>query len=608
MSKPASHIDFPNLPALMRDTAHKMGNRTAMRKKRLGIWHDITWQEYLDQTECVASALIHFGLKPGQAVSIIGDNAPEWVFADMGIQFASGVSVGIYATNAAEQCEYVINHSESVFLFVQNEEQLDKWLQIRKNTPQITKVVVWDTKGLRNFEDSSVLSFDAFIEIGREQRAKNASHIKKITETKKPDDNAILVYTSGTTGLPKAAILTHRNLIWMARAILELDSGVDISENDEVLSFLPLCHIFERLFSVYIQLTAGYVVNYIESPDTVADNMREISPTIGYAVPRIWEKYYSAIFINMTEATRFKKLVYFLALYLGQRYAELFLDGGQAGWRQKAGFWLAKVLVFNKLRDRLGLDRMKVAFSGAAPISPDVIRFYHSIGLKLVEGYGQTEGSGVTTGANLNAIRVGTVGKPLDGVEVRLAEDGEILVKSPGVFKGYFKNEEETSQALKNGWLHSGDIGEFDKEGFLRIIDRKKDLIITAGGKNIAPQYIENKLKFSPYINDAIVIGDKRKYLTALIILDEDNTMKFAQDHKLQFSTYAELTKHPEINQLINKEINKVNKTLSRVENVRKFTILPKKLYEEDGEVTPTMKVKRNKVNDLYKDLIESMY
>ena len=300
--------------------------------------------------------------------------------------------------------------------------------------------------------------------------------------------------------------------------------------------------------------------------------------------------------------------MYAVSLKAGERYAEAFFNQEKPSFLVKAGFWLAKQLVFNKLRERLGLDRMNVAFSGAAPISPDILRFFHAIGLKLVEGYGQTEGSGVTTGANLKQLKMGTVGKPLNGIQLKLADDGEIMVQSPAVFKGYHKNPDESANVLRDGWLYSGDIGVIDEEGFLRIVDRKKDLIITAGGKNIAPQYIENKLKFSPYINDAIVIGDKRKYLTALIVLDEENAIKYGQDHKLQYRTYSDLATHPEIEKLIQKVVNGVNSTLSRVENIRKFSILPKKLYEEDGEVTPTMKVKRNFVNESYQDLIEDMY
>jgi long-chain acyl-CoA synthetase len=336
--------------------------------------------------------------------------------------------------------------------------------------------------------------------------------------------------------------------------------------------------------------------------------MIEISPTVGYAVPRIWEKYYSFIIIRMSDATWFKKIVFHTALKIGRKRASLKMDFKQISPLLEVLYRCAHFAVFRKLKKRLGFDRLHVAISGAAPISHDVLLFFQSIGVNLIEGYGQTEGTGVTCVSRIGAVKFGTVGPPLTGIEVKIAEDGEILVNSPGVFKGYFKNPEATSETLKDGWLHSGDVGELDEDGYLKITDRKKDIIVTSGGKNITPQYIENKMKFSPFINDAVVIGDRKKFLSCLIMIDEDNVVKYAQDNKIQFSTYKDLTNSPEIIKLIQEEIDKVNETLARVEQVKKFTILPKKLYEEDGEVTPTMKVKRKYVNEAFGDLITSMY
>ncbi|NIR16487.1 MAG: AMP-binding protein, partial [Desulfobacterales bacterium] len=382
---------------------------------------------------------------------------------------------------------------------------------------------------------------------------------------------------------------------------------VPLTPTDELLSFLPLCHIFQRLFSVFVHINYGYTVNFVESLDTVIDNMKEISPTFGIAVPRIWEKYLSAIYIRMSDATRFKRLVYYIAFKIGQKRATLRLNFRPVPFYLEGLYWLAYSAVFRKLKERLGFERMKVAVSGGAPIAPDVLHFFHSIGLNLIEGYGQTEGTAVTTATIVGQSKLGTVGTPLAGIEVRIAEDGEIVVKSPGVFKGYYKNPEATAETIKDGWLFSGDVGEIDEDGYLKITDRKKDIIVTAGGKNITPQYIENKLKASSYINDAVVIGDKRKFLSCLIMIDEDNVVKYAQDNKIQFSTYKDLTQSPEIIKLIQGEVDSVNETLSRVEEVKKFTLLPKRLYEEDGEVTPTMKVKRKYVNEAFSDLIEAM-
>jgi len=501
--------------------------------------------------------------------------------------------------------EYVIENSESKFFFVENEEQLDKWLHFRDNVPLLKKVIVWDLEGLRDFNDPMVMTYTELLNRGKAVLDREPGLIETRMDAVEPEDVSMLIYTSGTTGPPKGAMLTHRNMTWMGRAITHDNP---MQDRDEVMSFLPLCHVFEQLFSVFGQITHGYTVNFIENLDTVTDNMREISPTVGYAVPRIWEKYLSAVYIRMSDATWFKRLVFGLALKIGKQRATLNMAFKPVPFYLKAAYQMADIAVFRKLKERLGFDRMRLAYSGAAPISPDVLLFFQSIGVNLMEGYGQTEGTGVTCVSRAGRVKFGKVGPPLSGTEVKIAEDGEILVRSPSVFKGYYKNPEATQEALKDGWLYSGDVGELDEDGYLKITDRKKDIIVTAGGKNITPQYIENKLKFSPYINDAVVIGDKRKFISSLIMIDEDNVVKYAQDNKIQFSTYKDLTRSPEIIKLIQGEVDAVNETLSRVERIKKFTVLPKKLYEEDGEVTPTMKVKRKYVNEAFADLIDAMY
>ena len=583
----------------------KYGDRVAMRKKEYGLWHDISWNEYYTLAKYVGTALISMGLQKGDCVSIIGDNCPEWVIIDLGTQCCGGVAVGVYSTNAWPQVEYVIQNSESRFFFVENEEQLDKWLHFRDNVAFLKKVIVWDLEGLRHFEDSMVMTYDDLLDLGRNITEKDPNLVENRIDEVAPEDLSVLVYTSGTTGPPKGAMLSHRNVTWMGRAITK-DSPV--YDTDEVMSFLPLCHIFERLFSVFVHITHGYTVNFIESPDTVTDNMREISPTVGYAVPRIWEKYLSAVYIRMSDATWLKRLVFGIALKTGQKRATLRMNFKPVPFYLEVLYQLAHFAVFRKLKQRLGFDRLRIAYSGAAPISPDVLHFFQSIGVNLIEGYGQTEGTGVTCASRIDKVKLGTVGPPLPETEVKIAEDGEILVRSPGVFKGYYKNPEATRETIKDGWLYSGDVGELDEDGYLKITDRKKDIIVTAGGKNITPQYIENKLKASSYINDAVVIGDNRRFITSLIMIDEDNVVKYAQDNKIQFSTYKDLTQSPDIIKLIQGEVNKVNEALSRVEQVKKFTMLPKKLYEEDGEVTPTMKVKRKYVNEAFSDLIDAMY
>jgi long-chain acyl-CoA synthetase len=593
------------VPAKFKAAVARWGDRVAMRKKEFGLWHDITWNDYNRNVSHVAYALLSMGLQKGDCASIIGDNCPEWVYADLGIQCCGAAAAGVYSTYAWQQVEYVVTNSDSKFFFVENEEQLDKWLHFRDRAPKLEKVIVWDTKGLRQFKDPLVMTYDQLLKLGAKVAQENPDTLDQRIREIGPEDLSVLIYTSGTTGPPKGAMLTHRNCVWMGTAITTNNPMYD---NDAIMSFLPLCHIFEQLFTILAHFDVGHIVNFTESLDTITDNMIEISPTVGHAVPRIWEKYYSAIMIRMADATWFKRLVFGWAMNLGKKRASLMMEFKPIPATLALQYKLAHLAVFRKLKERLGFDRIRVAYSGAAPIAPEILHFFHSIGVNLVEGYGQTEGTGVTTTSKIGEVKFGTVGVPLEGVEVKIADDGEILVKSPGVFKGYFKNPEATAETIVDGWLHSGDVGTIDKDGYLTITDRKKDIIVTAGGKNITPQYIENKLKASLYINDAVVIGDKRKFLSCLIMIDEDNVVKYAQDNKIQFSTYKDLTRNPEINQLIEREIKKVNESLSRVEQVKKFTILPKKLYEEDGEVTPTMKVKRKFINETFADLIEAMY
>ncbi|WP_413838212.1 AMP-dependent synthetase/ligase [Desulfobacula sp.] len=596
---------FETIPQVFNRAVDKNPSKVAMRTKQLGLWHDITWHEYHDKAKKIGCALASMGFEKGDAACIIGDNSFEWVMADMAIQCVGGVSVGVYATNAWQQVQYVVDHCDARFLFVENEEQLDKWLMFRQNAPLLKKVIVWDTKGLLAFTDPMVMTFDQLLEMGSKEDKENPSLFKDRQAKVTPDDLAVIIYTSGTTGPPKGAMLTHKNVTWMASAV---DTIIKIHKEDNVLSFLPLCHVFERLFTVFIHIKFTYVVNFVEKPDTVMQNMMEVSPTVGYAVPRIWEKYYSNIMIKMDDATWFKRFVFKLALKIGEKRADRVMNFKSLGVFHRILFSIAWFTIFRKLKERLGFENIRVAISGAAPISKEVLRFFQSIGMNLIEGYGQTEGTGVTTLSPEDKTKFGTVGIALKGIDLKIAEDGEILVKSPGVFKGYYKSDKATAETIVDGWLLTGDVGEIDSDGFLKITDRKKDIIVTAGGKNITPQYIENKLKASIYINDTVVIGDKRKFLSCLIMIDEDNVAKFAQDNKIQFSTYKDLTCDEQVIALIDREVKNVNETLARVENIRKFTILPKRLYEEDGEVTPTMKIKRKFVNKAFKDLIEAMY
>lgn len=579
------------------------GARVALWHKRRGLWHPVTWADYGRAAQEVACGLRALGFEPGQAAAIIGHNRPEWLFCDMGILLAGGLSVAVYATNPPDQCAYVLGHSEARVFFVEDEEQLDKALEVRAQLPALERIVVMDPEGLAGFADPQVITLDELRALGR--ASWEPEELEALARRASEEDVAILLYTSGTTGPPKGAMLTHRNLLWTAHALGQANA---LYPTDSSLSFLPLSHIAERMLSVYLPLVWGYSVYFAESLDTLFQNLQEVRPTILFAVPRLWEKLHSQLTLHMREADPFKRAAYEAAVAVGRRYARATLAGERVPGSLRAAHAVADAAVLRPLRRRLGLDRVRFAVSGAAPIAPEILEFYHALGVRIREVYGQTEGSGPTTIHQGDRIRLGTVGQPLPGVEVRIAPDGEILVRGPNVFAGYFKDPEATAQALQDGWLHSGDVGELDADGFLRITDRKKDIIVNAYGKNIAPAYVENLLKASPYVHDAVVLGDRRPYLVALIVIDEENVARWAQDHRIPFSTFADLSGNDRVRELVAQEVERVNRGLSSPEQVKRFALLPKRLYQEDGEVTPTLKVKRKAILEKYGDLIDSLY
>lgn len=593
------------VPKLFFHRVEKYKDRVALRKKELGVWNKITWRQYGRRVRQIGMGLVLLGLEPEDRVAIIGDSRPEWLYADLGNLSVNGVSVGVYTTSSPEEVKYHLSHSEARFFFVEDEEQLDKALGIRDQLPKLEKIIVMDMKGLKHFHDPMVISFEELLQAGKEFDKRNPGLFEQRLEKTGPDDIATFVYTSGTTGPPKAVMLSHANVIFDSDAFAE---HVPAFETDVVLSYLPLCHIAERTLSVYHAINIGFTVFFAESPNTVPDNLREVSPTFFFAVPRIWEKFYSAINLGVQNATWFKRQSYNQAIKIGKRAAQKKLNHRRVPFSLRALNQLASIIVFRKIKQLLGIDRARFALSGAAPIGPDVLEYFHALGVNIRESYGMTESSALVTMHNDRNIRLGTCGEPLPGIEVKIAEDGEILIRGDNVFQGYFKDEESTKQTLIDGWLHTEDLGELSDDGLLRITGRKKDLIITSGGKNISPQYIENLLKFSPYIVDAVVIGDGRKYLTAIIIVDEDNVIQYAQDNRVPFTTYASLTKTREILKLIGDEVKEVNAKLARVEQIKNFAITEKILDQEDDELTPTMKVKRKRISEVYKDLIESMY
>ena len=582
------------------------GDRPAIREKKFGIWHPTSWREWLQISKDIAYALHATGFQPGNVASIIANAIPEWVYADMGILCAGGVSSGIYPTDSSSQVEYLINDSSTKVIFAEDEEQLDKILACRSRCPTLQKIVVFDMEGLHDFSDPMVLSLAEFMALGRNHAQEREALWDEMIGSRTADDLAILVYTSGTTGPPKGAMHSNRSVTHQMRHANDLFPSTD---HEERLVFLPLCHVAERVGGYYISLALGSVMNFAESPETVPDNLREVQPTAFLAVPRVWEKFYSGITIALKDATSFQNWMYRNALAIGNRVTEYKLQGETPPLPLRLANGAAYYLVFRNIRRMLGLDRCRLAFTGAAPIAPDLIRWYLALGIDMREVYGQTENCGVATVMPPDRVKLGSVGKAAPWGEVMISPQGEILIRGDFLFSGYLNQPEKTAETIDaKGWLHTGDVGSIDNEGFVKITDRMKDIIITSGGKNITPSEIENQLKFSPYISDAVVIGDKRPYLTCLLMIDQENVEKFAQDNDIPFTNYASLCRAAEIQDLIQREIEAVNVNFARVETIKKFYLIERQLTPEDEELTPTMKLKRSFVNKRYAVEIDAMY
>ena len=600
-SDPVIEVDgCSTLPQLFWKKVGERGDATSMREKDFGIWRSISWTSYGDSARRVGVALRRLGLKRGDVVSILSENTPEWLYTDMGVMGMGGITNGVYTTDSAKQLQYLINDSGSRFFFAENEEQLDKILEVRNACPTLLKIVVFDMEGLAEFADPQVLSFESLLAMGEGDDALWESELAMA----QPEDVAMLIYTSGTTGPPKGAMMSHRNMIFQ---VSRSEAFCQLSPDDQLLSFLPLCHIAERKFTVMYSLKTGATINFAEAPDTVPENIREVAPTFFFAVPRIWEKFYSEISIRMGEAIWVGRVAYRAAIAVGYRVADLKLAEKSVPATLALAFRLADRLVLRNIKIWLGIDRTRILGTGAAPVSPELIRWYLAMGLEMREIYGQTECCGLATVMPARK-KLGSVGCALPGTEVRLSDQGEILVHGPHVFKGYLNNPEKTAETVIDGWLHTGDVGKIDDEGYVQITDRLKDIIITAGGKNVTPSEIENQLKFSPYISDAVVVGDRRKYLTCLVMIDHENVAQYAQQRSVPFTNYASLCAAEEVRALIRNEVEKVNRTVARVESIKDFRLIDQLLTAEDDELTPTMKLKRKHVNQKYAVLIEQMY
>jgi len=604
---PDSVLDGDTIAAMFWNAARQRGPGVWLRQKDLGIWKSWTWNQTAEAVREVAGGLMALGFAPGECASILSNTNIEWVLADLAILSCAGVANGIYPTDAATQVHYLCEDSATRVLFVEDDEQLDKALEVRAGLPLLHRIVVLDMEGLRGLDDPGVISFDALRAMGREWNAQHPGAVAERVQALRPQDTAILVYTSGTTGKPKGAMHTHGALVHTARG---LNTLVARDAQDEAMCFLPLCHIAERMGGEYFSLYTGCKLNFVENPDTVPENVREIAPTVFTAVPRVWEKFYSGVMIALKESSRLQQAAYAWAIGVGARIADRVLAGRPVPAALKAQFRLARWLALDNVRKLIGIHRARFLVTGAAPISPDLIKWYLALGVPMLEVWGMTETCGASTGMLAGRIKPGSIGPAASFNQVRLdPATGEIQVKGANVFQGYLNLPEKTAEAFtSDGWLRTGDVGTVDADGFYRITDRMKDIIITAGGKNITPSELENELKFSPYVTDAVLIGDARPYLTVIIMIDQENVEKYAQDHDVPFSNYASLTRAAEVQALIQGVIDEVNKKFARVEQIKRFFLLDTQLTAEDEELTPTMKLKRKLVQQKYAAQIDAMY
>ncbi|MFS2036869.1 AMP-dependent synthetase/ligase [Polaromonas sp. CT11-55] len=607
--QPEHDIVMPGetIPAIFWNAVEQRGTKTWMRQKKLGIWRSWSWAQTGDAVREIAAGLLSLGFARGECASILSNTVIDWVLADLAVLSCGGVCSGIYPTDAASQVHYLCEDSRTTLLFVEDDEQLDKALEVRPQLPLLRQVIVFDMEGLRELSDPDVMSLDALRALGRGYLAGHPDAVEERAAECQPEDLAILVYTSGTTGKPKGAMHSQRGLVFTARGYNTL---VAQDESDERMCFLPLCHIAERMGGEYFSLYAGAKLNFVENPETIPENVREIAPTVFTAVPRVWEKFYSGVMIALKEASWLQQAAYAWSIGVGMRIVDTVLAGRPVGTGLKLQFTLARWLALNNTRKLIGIHRARFCVTGAAPISPDLVKWYMALGVPMLEVWGMTETCGAASGVPASRMKPGSIGPAAGYNEMRLdPATGEILVRGANVFMGYLNQPEKTAETLDaNGWLHTGDVGVVDEDGYFRITDRMKDIIITAGGKNITPSELENELKFSPYVTDAVVIGDKRPYLTCIIMIDQENVEKFAQDADIPFSNYASLTRAVEVQELIQSEIDRVNKKFARVEQIKKFFLLDTQLTAEDEELTPTMKLKRKLVEQKYAPHIEAMY
>ena len=593
------------LPQYLYHHAEVTPDKIALRERLYGIWQSMTWKEYADKVKYFGLGLTKLGFNPEEAIAIIGDNRPEWVISELAAQSVGGKSIGIYQDSIVSEVLYILNHADVSFIIAEDQEQVDKIIEMWDEIENIRNVIYYDPKGLRNYTEDYLIFFSDVEALGKEYEQENPGLFEEIVARGTGSDVAILSTTSGTTANPKLAILTHDNLLSMGRNLMSVDP---LDTSDEFVSFLPLAWIGEQMMALACGLQIGFPVNFPEEPETVQANIREIGPKVMFSPPRIWENMVSQIQVKMEDSTPLKQRLYNWALPVGYEMADTRFRKDEPSLGLKIRYFLADWLVFQEIKDHLGLRHLKRCYTGGAALGPDVFRIFHALGVNLKQIYGQTETSGISVVHRDGDIKFQTVGTPIPETDLKIDDNGEIMMRSPAVMKGYYRNPEETEAVLQDGWLRSGDAGYFDEDGHLIVIDRAKDVMTLHDGTKFSPQFIENKLKFSPYVKEAVVFGGDWPFVSAIINIDFANMGKWAENNLIAYTTYTDLAQKPEVYNLVRKHVESTNTDLPPAARILRFLLLHKELDADDAELTRTRKVRRRLVAQRYDDIISALY
>jgi len=593
------------LPGLLADHAARRPGDIALREKEFGIWQEITWADYLARVRRFSLGLTELGVEKGDRVAIIGDNRPEWVIAELASQTAGILPLGLYQDAIADELAGILKAAEARVIVAEDQEQVDKVLEVRDRLPGLEYIVYYDRRGMYGYEAPGLMSFEEVEALGDGLHARSPGEFDHRLAAVRPDDVALLCTTSGTTSVPKLAMLSHENLLTMASQLESVDA---MHADDDFVSFLPLAWIGEQMVAVASGLLAGFTVNFPEETATARQDTREIGPAFLMSPPRIWENMVSDVQVMAEDTTPLKRWIYRWAMKQGAARAEARFRGQRVGFAGSVGHRFADWMVFGPVRDQLGLARVRRAYTGGAALGPDVFRFYHAIGVNLKQLYGQTEVSGISVVHLDDDIRFQTVGVPLPRTEIRISEEGEILCRSPAVFQGYFKNPAATAEALEDGWLHSGDAGYFDDHGHLVVIDRVADVMKLADGSSFSPQFVENKLKFSPYVGEAVVFGGSgAPFVTAMIAIDMENAGQWAERRRIPYTTFTDLARRTEVYDLLRQHVAEVNGDLPPAARIHRFLLLYKELHADDAELTRTRKVRRRHIAGRFREIIDAL-